>query len=97
MKNEQIIRMGELQAIIDATQKELDELKAIARTEANGEQMAFQAEGVSVIVSKPGKATETLDTKAFQIKAPKLYAEVFGKYHKTGSPRAAAVKVALSK
>lgn len=97
MKNEQIIRMGELQAIIDAAQKELDELKAIARMEANGEQMVYQAEGVSVIVSKPGKATETLDTKAFQIKAPKLYAEVFSKYHKIGSPRAAAVKVALSK
>ncbi len=97
MKKEQIIRMGELKETLDILQKEYEALKAIARTEANGEQMAYQAEGVSVIVSKPGKATETLDTKTFQVKAPKLYAEVFGKYHKTGSPKAAAVTVALSK
>lgn len=97
MTNEQIIRMGELKEMLDTLGKEYEGLKAIARAEANGEQMAFQAEGISVIVSKPGKATETLDTKAFQIKAPKLYAEVFGKYHKTGSPRAANVTVALSK
>ena len=93
MKVEDIIRMGELQTEIDRLTTEMDKLKALARLEANGEARGFHADGVTVTVSKVGKPSVTLDTNAFKVKAPKLYAEVFGKYSKMGAVRAASVRV----
>lgn len=92
-----IKRMGELQAIIDAATAEMNELKEQARISANGEQACYQAGNISVTVTKPGKPSTTLDTAKLKAKAPKMYAELMTKYSKTGSPKAAAVKVYISK
>lgn len=99
MTNEKIKRMCELQAIIDNAKEELEALKIEARTEADGEQLTMTAENGKyvVVVARPGKATESLDTKAFRTKAPKLYAECFAKYKKVGSPKAASVTPSIAK
>lgn len=97
MNKNKVNRMGELAAIIAAASAELDALKDEARAEANGEAVSFTGDAVTVSVTKPGKGTETLDTATFKAKAPKLYSEVFSKYHKTGSPRKPAVNITPNK
>lgn len=97
MTNEMIKEMADLQRTIDEATARLDELKRIARNYAHGQQVCYTAGQDSVTVSKPGKPTTTLDTAKFKVKAPKLYAEVMGKYSKVGSARAAAVKIYYAK
>lgn len=97
MTNNKIKKMCELSAQIDALKEQLELLKAEAREEANGESVTFTYNKFTVIVGKGGKTTETLDTVMFRNKAPKLYAECFEKYKKTGAPRAASVTAKIAK
>lgn len=97
MTNEKIARMCELQAAIDAARAELDALKAEARAEAQGEPLTLVYGSYTVSVTRPGKATETLDTAAFRAKAPKLFAECISKYRKVGTPKAASVTAKIAK
>lgn len=99
MTNEKIKRMCELQAIIDSATKDLENLKIEARAEANGESLTMTAENGKyvVVVARPGKATESLDTKAFRTKAPKQYEQWLAKYKKVSSPKAARVTPSIAK
>ena len=90
---EKIYRMGLLKAVIDRCSKELEALKEEVRLEANGEPKGYHCNGVTVTVKRPGKPSVSLDTKLFQARSPKLYAEVFGKYSKVGNPRAPQVDI----
>lgn len=97
MTNAKIKKMCEISAQIDALKEQLELLKMEAREEADGGSATFVYGKFTVIVGKAGKATETLDTVMFRNKAPKLYAECFEKYKKTGAPRTASVTAKIAK
>lgn len=95
--NDIIIEMGGIQMELDKLNKRMEELKTMMREQANGEQACYTAGGYTVTVSRPGTPSVSLDTKKLASKAPKLYAELMGKYSKTGAPKSPAVKVYMNK
>lgn len=97
MTHAEMMEMVMLDKEIKEKTERLNELKAKAREEANGQGMSFHSEGICIDVAKPGKPSVSLDTAKFKAKAPKLYAEVMEKYSKAGSPKAPAVSIRYEK
>ena len=93
MTNEKIKELCELSEQYKKIGEHIDALKAEFRadSETTGQTVYTAGNKYTVSIREGGVNGGGIDTKAFKVKAPKLYAECLAKYPKATTPRAAQV------